>query len=109
MGPGTILLRDIAERGAGLTVTGGATLREMIRQMTENEKGVLILLQGKRAVGILTERDVVRIMFSGTSLEEIADRIARKPLVTANGERTIGYALNVLVGNNVRRLVVVDN
>ncbi len=92
-----------------MTVAGHATLREMIRQMTENGKGVLILLQGERAAGILTERDVVRHMFAGGSLEEIADRVARKPLVAANGDRTIGYGLNVLVGNNVRRLVVVDN
>jgi diguanylate cyclase (GGDEF)-like protein len=104
-----MLLQDIAERGNGLTVTGEATLRDMIRQMTENGKGVLILLQGERAAGILTERDVVRHMFAGGSLEEIADQIARKPLVAANGQRTIGYALNVLVGNNVRRLVVIDD
>ncbi len=109
MGPGTMLLQEIAERGPGVTVQVDATLKEMIDRMSGNGKGVVIALEGKKAVGILTERDVVRLLFEGVSQEETADRIARKPIIAMDGKRPIGYALNLLIENNVRRLVVVDD
>ncbi|MFA6148359.1 MAG: diguanylate cyclase [bacterium] len=92
-----------------MTVQVDSTLRDMIRRMNENGKGVVIVLEGKKPVGILTERDVVKLLFVGVAPEETADRITRKPLVAVDGRRTIGYALNLLVENNIRRLVVVDN
>lgn len=109
MGPGSVLLRDIAENGADVTVQVDTPLREMIRRMSGNGKGIVIVLEERKAVGILTERGVVRLLFHGAPLGETADRIGRKPIVAADGKRTIGYALNLLVENDVRRLVVVDD
>ena len=104
-----MIVRDIAQNEAGVTVQADATLREMIRRINDNGKGVVIVLEGRKPVGILTERDVVKLLFAGVHPEETADRITRKPLVAVDGERTIGYALNLLVENNIRRLVVVDD
>ncbi|MDA8121160.1 MAG: diguanylate cyclase [Deltaproteobacteria bacterium] len=109
MTTGTVLVRDIAENGSGVAVPVDATLKEMVRKMSGNGKGVVIVLEGKKAVGILTERDVVRLLYAGSSPEETADHIARKPIVSVDGERTIGHALNLLVENGIRRLVVVDD
>lgn len=101
MGPGSVLLRDIAENGADVTVQVDTPLREMIRRMSGNGKGIVIVLEERKAVGILTERGVVRLLFHGAPLGETADRIGRKPIVAADGKRTIGYALNLLVENDV--------
>jgi diguanylate cyclase (GGDEF)-like protein len=109
MGPGTTLLQDIAESGPDVAVQVDASLKEMIRRMSGNGKGVVIVLEGPKAVGILTERDVVRLLYTGVSREETADTLSRKPLISADGKRTLGYALNLLVENDVRRLVVTDD
>ncbi len=109
MEPGTTLLQDIAENTPDIAVQVDAPLKDMIRRMNGNGRGVVVVLEGPKAVGILTERDVVRLLFAGVSREETADSLARKPLVTADGKRAIGYALNLLVENNIRRLVVVDD
>ncbi len=86
-----------------------STLRQLFQLMQKNEKGVVVVLKGEKPAGILTERDVVKLLYTGVDLAEEAERFARKPLVTARGKRTIGYALSLMVENNIRRLLVVDS
>ena len=59
-------------------------------------------------IGILTERDVVSLLYTGVDLDEKTERFARKPLIVASGVRTISYALSLMIENNIRRLMVVD-
>lgn len=108
MGTGNIFLRDLAEK-EDMWVDTYSTLRQLFQLMQKNEKGVVVVLKKEKPVGILTERDVVRLLYTGVDLAEEAERFARKPLVTARGKRTIGYALSLMVENNIRRLLVVDS
>ena len=108
MGTGNIFLHDLAEK-EDMWVDTYSTLRQLFQVMQKNEKGVVVVLKGEKPVGILTERDVVRLLYTGVDLAEGAERFVRKPLVTARGKRTIGYALSLMVENNIRRLLVVDS
>ena len=107
MATANILLHDIADK-ENVWVEAHARLRELFQLMQKNEKGVVVVLEGRQPVGILTERDVVRLLYDGVNLDEKAQRFARKPLILASGKRTIGYALSLMVENNIRRLIVVD-
>ena len=108
MGTGNVFLHDLAEK-EDMWVDTYSTLRQLFQLMQKNEKGVVVVLKREKPVGILTERDVVRLLYTGVDLAEEAERFARKPLVTARGKRTIGYALSLMVENNIRRLLVVDS
>ncbi|MEE9401824.1 MAG: diguanylate cyclase [Desulfobacteria bacterium] len=108
MGTGNVFLHDLAEK-EDMWVDTYSTLRQLFQLMQKNEKGVVVVLKGEKPAGILTERDVVRLLYTGVDLAEEAERFARKPLVTARGKRTIGYALSLMVENNIRRLLVVDS
>ncbi|PKO58385.1 MAG: hypothetical protein CVU24_17240, partial [Betaproteobacteria bacterium HGW-Betaproteobacteria-18] len=44
----------------------------------------------------------------GIDLKEDAERHCHRPVVEVNGDRAVGYALNLMVENAIRRLVVVD-
>ena len=100
-----ILLGDIAHReGAGIQID--ATLQEAFGLMHENGMGVVVVLDGERPKGILTERDAVRILCREFNLSDKAGPYARKTLIAASGTRTIGHALIIMVENNIRRLVV---
>ncbi len=103
-----LLLGDIADR-ENLETQVDTSLRELIRLMHLNGKGAVVVLKGEKPVGILTERDVVRLLFAGVDVGEQVDRHARKPLVTAAGIRSTGYAFNLMVENSIRRLIVVDH
>ncbi|MBW1743898.1 MAG: diguanylate cyclase [Deltaproteobacteria bacterium] len=108
MATANVLLYDIAEK-EDTWVDTHAKLGDLFQLMQKNQKGVVVVLKGDKPVGILTERDVVRLLYEDADLGEKVQRFSRKPLVEASGKRTIGYALSLMVENNIRRLVVVDS
>jgi predicted transcriptional regulator len=77
--------------------------------MLINQKGAIAVLADKKPVGIITEKDIVEILYKSINLDERADKYSRKTLITARGNRTIGYALNLMIGNNIRRVIVTDD
>jgi diguanylate cyclase (GGDEF)-like protein len=108
MDTGNILLHAIAEK-QNMWLEADSTLRQLFQLMHMNGQGVVVVVKKDKPVGILTERDVVRVLYTGADLGEKAERFVRKPLVMARGKRTIGYALSLMVENNIRRLLVVDS
>lgn len=102
-----LLLKDIAEK-ENLSIHGNASLRDLIKIMNTNQKGVVIILENDKPTGILTERDVVNILHKGIDLDERADKHAKKTVVSTQGDRTVGYALNLTIDNKIRRVVVTD-
>ncbi len=101
-----ISLGDIALR-TGVAIQAESSLEQAFGLMNENGIGAIVVLDGSRPVGILTERDAIRILCQEVDLSEVAGPYARKTLITASGARTFGYALTIMVENNIRRLVVV--
>jgi diguanylate cyclase (GGDEF)-like protein len=92
-----------------LHVQSNASLRRAIEFMNINKKGVVVVLEGEKPVGILTERDIVEIFYRDIDFNERVDAYARKNLITTRGDRTIGHALNLTIENNIRRVVVTDD
>ena len=104
----SVQLKDITQVN-DLALDADATLRQIVDTMDTNRKGAVVLLQGNRPVGILTERDVVELLSGGTTLDDPVDpRFSKRALVTAKGDRTIAFALSITLDNNVRRVIVTD-
>lgn len=104
-------LRDIIGSGKMITVEGDATVVAATRLMTRNHVGALMVMNGQRLEGILSERDVVnRIVAEGldpksTSVYEVMTR----PVVTASpGDKAVD-ALRTMQENGFRHLPVCDN
>jgi len=91
-----------------LFVQADSPLRMLIQLMQKNGKGVVAILKGTEPVGILTERDVVGILYNQINLDERADRWTKTPVIAARGDRTIGHALSLMIQNTIKWLVVVD-
>jgi len=108
MDTGNVFLHDIAEK-ENVWVEAHSMLRQMLQLMQKNEKGVVVVLKENKPIGILTERDVVSLLYTEVDLDEKTERFVRKPLIVASGIRTISYALSLMIENNIRRLVVVDS
>jgi diguanylate cyclase (GGDEF)-like protein len=103
-----ILLKDIAQQ-ENLSVQSSAALKDLVDLMNVNQKGVVVVLEDLRPIGILTERDIVEILYKGIKLDEKIHAFTKKNLVTTIGGRTVGYALNLTLENNIRRVIVVDD
>ncbi len=103
-----VLLCDIAAYG-NIGISADATVGELLSTMHKSEKGAVVVLEGKKQpVGILTERDAVRLLYDGVDLNGPVRELAKKNVITTMGDRTIGYAMDLMLENNIRRLVVVD-
>ncbi len=103
----TLRLQDIVKK-ENLSLQRNASMREVIDLININKKGVVAIVENNRPVGILTERDIVEILFNEYDLDESVNKFSHKRLITTSGNRTIGYALNLMLDNNIRRLIVTD-
>lgn len=90
------------------SIAEDATVERAVKTMNKNGRGVVVVLQDNKPVGILTERDIVRILYKGNAMKEKAYSFAYKTPITIREDRAIHFALNILIDNNIRRVIVVD-
>ncbi len=97
-----------------ITTTVDQTLQSVCKSMYENNVGCLIVVKRNLVepapVGIITERDIVKII--GSSELFVGQAAIREfmtyPLITANPGTTISHAIEIMNKNKIRRLPVVD-
>jgi len=87
-----------------------ATMTEVARQMIGRNVGSIIVTENKEAVGIITERDIVRKLAEGTEkLDRVcAGEIMSSPIMTAKPSTNIIDAAEQMVRCNIRRLAVME-
>jgi len=102
--------KDMKHRVA-VTVSPGDTISETIKKLVEHDRGSFPVCNDKGGlVGIITERDIVRKCFSGTtdcSKYKVQDVMSRKVAV-GQADDELDYAINVMRTERIRHLPVVD-
>ena len=89
------------------------TVKAVAKTMTENNIGSVVIVgnaDASRPVGIITERDIVRIagVEQALTLQMAARDAMSKPVITIDATSSIKDALQAMELNNIRRLPVVD-
>jgi CBS domain-containing protein len=86
-----------------------ATVYEAIDQMAQKGCGALLVMDGKRLVGIVSERDYARkVILKGKSSREIEVReIMSYPVVCIPPELTVEQTMTLMTERHVRHLPVV--
>jgi CBS domain-containing protein len=78
--------------------------------MTEKKVGCLIIMEGEKPVGIITERDFVRrVVAINCSLDTSVSKIMSQPLIIIEPNATLKTAARLMLKNKIRRLPVVEN
>jgi CBS domain-containing protein len=81
-------------------------------QLFDDIGSVIIVenLQGNNPIGIITERDIVRIIgsFKMELLREPLRQLVSKPLITISSNSSIKDALHTMQFKNIRRLPIVE-
>lgn len=91
-----------------LCITPDTPIREAFHVLRAQHRGALLICRDDKLVGILTERDVVRILVEGRDLDApIAEEMVEQPLTLREGD-SIGEAIRRMAENGYRRLPVVD-
>ena len=93
-----------------VTITKGQTISEAVKIMGErNVSGVFVVDENNKLVGIFTERDIVRCVVNGISLEkEVIGNIMRTDLTTFDPSMEISSAIAVASKKKIRHLPVVE-
>ena len=105
----TILVKEVMSKPA-LTIDVNKTVRQAARLMTKHRKGYLIVTKKGKAIGILSDGDILRFIATGRKSPSRVKvgKIMSSPLVVASPEETIFSAVEKMKKNNIKRLPVVD-
>ena len=87
----------------------GEQVREAVRRMSEAGVGSVAVCEGSRLVGILTERDVLRLVAEGEDLDRVPVGDAMTtPVLTASPDADILAVASLMGERRVRHLPVVE-
>jgi CBS domain-containing protein len=95
------------------TASESQTVKAVAKIMTDNNIGSVVIVKNagaSRPVGIITERDIVRIagVEQALTLQMSARDVMSKPVITIDATSSIKDALQAMELKNIRRLPVVD-
>ena len=97
--------------GAVWSLTPDATVYEAIDQLSEKGVGALLVMEGKRLVGIVSERDYARkvILKGKASRETYVSEIMSQPVICVPPEFTVEQTMALMTEKRVRHLPVVED
>ncbi|MEM2855950.1 MAG: CBS domain-containing protein [Candidatus Nitrosocaldaceae archaeon] len=92
------------------TIEQGLSIQHAANIMKERGRGSLVVLDNKKPIGIITERDIVRrVVAEGRDLNIKVKDVMSTPLITVGPEATVEVAAKIMYENGIRRLPVVEN
>lgn len=102
------ILSSIAYKD-GFSIESTATLNEAMACMLANKNGSVVLIKNEKAIGIITEGLILALFGEETDFTKPALPFAISPVITANQNRPIESAFDLVVTNNIRRLVLIND
>jgi CBS domain-containing protein len=90
-----------------LGVAPETSLLDAARRMHERRVGAVVVLDGERLVGILTERDVLRAVATDRVAGRVAESMTHHP-DTIDAEEPAGQAAAIMIHGGFRHLPVVE-
>jgi CBS domain-containing protein len=89
-------------------VEPGATVFDALRLMAEKEIGALLVMEGDKVVGILSERDYARkvVLLGRTSPTTAVKEIMTSPVVYTHSDQSIEECMALVTEKRVRHLPV---
>jgi CBS domain-containing protein len=90
-----------------LGVAPDTSLVEATRRMHERRVGAVVVRDGERLVGILTERDVLRALATDRVGGPVSESMTAHP-DTVDADEQVGHAASLMIHGGFRHLPVVD-
>ena len=93
------------------SVSPNATVLQALRTMADKQVGALVVLDGDKLVGVLSERDYARkvILYGKTSKDTRVNEIMSSPVVTVHPDQTVAECMELMTNKHIRHLPVLEN
>ncbi|MEM1566352.1 MAG: CBS domain-containing protein [Candidatus Bathyarchaeia archaeon] len=107
---GILLVRDVMTKDVRV-VRPDTNVKEVVAVMNKFDIGSIIVVQGDRPVGIITERDILRRIVEPCLAPETltARQVMTSPVVTIDENASINEAAKLMVKKRIKRLLVTRN
>jgi CBS domain-containing protein len=107
---GIILVRDIMSKDLKV-VRPDSSVKEVVATMNKFDIGSIVVVQGNRPVGIITERDILRRIVQPCLPPETltARQVMTSPLLTTNSTTSIDEAAKLMAKEKIKKLPVMVN
>ena len=93
-----------------VTLTESTTIRDAIQLMLDREIGAVLVVREGRAVGIFTERDVLRrVASSGIDRAKLVGEVMTADPESLELDDGIAFALNRMIVGGFRHIPIVDD
>ena len=92
-----------------ITISKDITVYQALTEMVQNSISCLIIAQDNRPLGILTERDVGRLLIDYGDISQLkVEDVMSSPVQTASQNTLVHEVVKVMQQKNIRRVVVID-
>jgi CBS domain-containing protein len=107
---GIVLVRDVMSKEVKV-VRPDTSIKEVVATMNKFSIGSIIVVQGDRPVGIITERDILRRLVEPCLAPETltARQIMTSPVLTISETADIEETANFMARKKVKRLPVIND
>jgi len=92
-----------------LCLAPSVTTREALRQMREYNRGVVLVCDAAKIIGIFTERDALKMMAAGASFDAPLRQFMTSDPVVLRATDLVGKAITTMARGGYRRLPIVDD
>jgi CBS domain-containing protein len=101
-----VRISEVMTQGV-VTAETGDTLRHVGELMRDRNVGSVVICEGGRAVGVVTDRDLaLAVVADRVDAEDTAGAYASKPIVTGEVEMDLEEAVALMIQHRIRRLPV---
>ena len=97
---------------AMITITADDTILAAAKLMVENNIGLLVVRQARlegQLVGVISERDIIRVIASGRTLAVPVAEVCTEKVVTVRANSDVADAAKAMNKHGIRHVVVVDD
>jgi CBS domain-containing protein len=106
-------LRLLLKRKGGnvWSVPPSLSVYEAIAMMSEKQVGALLVIEGTKLIGIISERDYARkVILKGRSSKDTDVReIMNSPVIYVTPQETVDECMMIMTSNRVRHLPVIED
>lgn len=102
----------LREKGSDVATIGAdASLADVVAELVVRRIGALLVLDGAEIVGLVSERDVIRVLAAdgADALRRAAREAMTSPVVTISPHESVTAAMELMTDRRIRHLPVVED
>ena len=101
-------VKDVMKKDV-IELDGSVSIQDAASQMINNKIGCVIVTENKNHVGILTEKDFIKIASEGRPLFTSISEVMSSPLIGIDCEETVWEAAQMMKEKNIHKIPALEN